>query len=103
MHLSLTRWMLRAGTAVTLAFIYLPLVIIGMYAFNERRNQRWPIEDWTTGWFSKALDNPGVRDAFTTSLKAAVGATLIAVSSERSRRSRSRATASSGARPSRSS
>ena len=74
-----TRWMLRVGTAVTLAFIYIPLVIIGMYAFNDRRNQRWPIEDWTTEWFSRALDNPGVRDAFTTSLKAAIGATLIAV------------------------
>ena len=74
-----TRWLLRIGTALTLAFIYVPLILIGLYAFNQRRNQRWPIEDWTTEWFSKALDNPGVRDAFTTSLKAALGATAIAI------------------------
>ena len=37
-----TRWALRIGTAVTLAFIYVPLVVIGIYAFNESRSQAWP-------------------------------------------------------------
>jgi ABC-type spermidine/putrescine transport system permease subunit II len=30
-----TRWALRIGTAITLAFIYIPLLVIGIYAFNE--------------------------------------------------------------------
>lgn len=74
-----TRWLLRIGTGLTLAFLYIPLFVIALYAFNQRRNQRWPIEDWTTGWFSKAFDNPGVRDAFVTSIKAGLGATAIAI------------------------
>ena len=74
-----TRWFLRIATAFTLAFIYIPLIVIALFAFNARRNQNWPIEDWTLQWFERALDNPGVRDALGTSLKAAVGATSIAL------------------------
>jgi putative spermidine/putrescine transport system permease protein len=74
-----TRWMFRVGTAITLAFIYVPLLVILLYAFNERRIQTWPIPGFTLKWFEKAIENPGVRDAFTTSLKAAIGATTIAL------------------------
>ena len=36
MHISNgTRWVLRIGTAITLAFIYVPLIVIAIYAFNE--------------------------------------------------------------------
>jgi len=73
------RRLLRIGTGITLAFIYVPLFVIGLYAFNESRSQRWPIEGVTLDWFSKAVDNPGVRDAVVTSVKAAVAATLIAI------------------------
>ena len=73
------RWVLRIGTLVTLAFIYIPLIVIAIYAFNESRSQRWPIEGLTTEWFSRAFDNPGVRDALWTSLKAGLGATAIAL------------------------
>ena len=80
MHLSNgTRWLLRIGTAITLAFIYIPLIVIAIYAFNESRSQSWPIEGLTTEWFAKAFDNPGVRDALWTSLKAGLGATAIAL------------------------
>jgi putative spermidine/putrescine transport system permease protein len=35
MHISPgVRWMLRIGTGITLAFIYLPLIVIAIYAFN---------------------------------------------------------------------
>jgi putative spermidine/putrescine transport system permease protein len=80
MHLSSgTRWLLRLGTAVTLAFLYVPLLVIGLYAFNERRVQTWPIPGFTLEWFDKAFHNPGVRDALETSLKAALGATALAL------------------------
>jgi putative spermidine/putrescine transport system permease protein len=74
-----TRWALRIGTAVTLAFIYVPLIVIGIYAFNESRSQTWPIDGLTLEWFERAVDNPGVRDALWTSLKAGLGATAIAI------------------------
>jgi putative spermidine/putrescine transport system permease protein len=72
-------WFLRGATALTLAFIYLPLFVICLYAFNERRSLVWPIPGLTTMWFGRAIDNPGVRDALLVSVKAALGATAIAL------------------------
>jgi putative spermidine/putrescine transport system permease protein len=80
LHLSNgTRWALRIGTAITLAFIYVPLFVIALYAFNESKSQTWPIEGFTLEWWDKAIHNPGVRDALWTSLKAGLGATAIAI------------------------
>jgi putative spermidine/putrescine transport system permease protein len=73
------RLFLRIGTAVTLAFIYLPIAVIFLYAFNERRTLKWPIPGLTVDWFGRAIENPGVREALWTSLKAATGATAIAL------------------------
>jgi len=75
----LARIALRVATGVTLAFIYLPLLVIALYAFNDSRTQAWPIHGLTLRWFSKALDNQGARDALLTSLKAGTGATLLAL------------------------
>jgi len=74
-----TRWALRIGTAITLSFIYVPLIVIGIYAFNSSRSQSWPISGLTLDWFDKAFHNPGVRDALWTSVKAGLGATAIAL------------------------
>jgi putative spermidine/putrescine transport system permease protein len=73
------RALLRLATALTLAFIYVPLIVIALYAFNERRIQTWPIPGLTLDWFGKAFANPGVRDALLTSVKAGLGATAIAL------------------------
>ena len=37
-------WILRGASAVTLAFIYLPLLVIFLYAFNDRRSLVWPMK-----------------------------------------------------------
>jgi putative spermidine/putrescine transport system permease protein len=74
-----TRFMLRIGTVITLAFIYLPLLVILLYAFNKQKVQTWPIDGLTLEWFDKAFSNPGVRDALWISLKAGLGATAIAL------------------------
>src|SRR3954451_19189684 len=80
MHLSRgPRWLLRIGTGFTLAFLYAPLIVIAIYAFNERRIQTWPIPGFTLKWFDKAFHNPGVRDALLTSVKAGLAATAIAI------------------------
>jgi putative spermidine/putrescine transport system permease protein len=74
-----TRIALRVATGLVLAFIYVPILVIVVYAFNEGRTQRWPIEGATLDWFDRAVDNPGVRDALWTSLQAGLGATAIAL------------------------
>ncbi len=75
----LTRSLLRVATGATLVFIYLPLFIIVLYAFNANVTQKWPIENYSTKWFSVAFHDDKVRDALQLSLLAAVGATAIAL------------------------
>ncbi len=74
-----SRWFLRAGVGLTLAFIYIPLLVILIYAFNAGTTSKWPPDGLTLDWFHKAFDNSGARDAFVTSIKAASVATLIAI------------------------
>ena len=76
---SLTRVLLRLVAGITLAFIYLPLILIGVYAFNESITQRWPIQEFSTKWFSAAYHDPFVRDALWLSVQAALGATAVAL------------------------
>ena len=75
----LTRYLLRIGRRATLAFIYVPLFVIGLYAFNESVTQDWPIENFSTKWFSVALDDADVRDALSSRSSPALGATAIAL------------------------
>ena len=75
----LARVLLRLGAGFTLLFLYFPLVVIGLYAFNEQVTQRWPIQEWSTKWIPVAYENDGVRAALEHSLLAGLGATAIAL------------------------
>ena len=75
----LTRYLLRVAVVLTLGFIYVPLFVIALYAFNESVTQGWPIESFSTKWFSVAWENEDVRDALKMSVLAGLGATAIAV------------------------
>jgi putative spermidine/putrescine transport system permease protein len=73
------RAVLRVLTGLTLGFIYLPLIIVAIYAFNASRSQVWPPPGLSLRWFGEALSSPSVLGAFGTSLAAAAGATAIAL------------------------
>jgi putative spermidine/putrescine transport system permease protein len=75
----LARFVIKAGTAITLLFLYVPLVILGLYAFNKRFTAAWPPELWTTKWFKVAWEDPNLRPALLGSIEAAVGATTLAL------------------------
>lgn len=75
----MSRHALRLATALVLLFLYAPIVIIVLYAFNGSRDQTWPITSWTTRWFGAALANPDLHQALALSLEAALGATAIAL------------------------
>jgi putative spermidine/putrescine transport system permease protein len=74
-----TRNLLRAGVFVTLAFIYIPLIVIAIYAFNGGNTLQWPPPHLTTHWFGQAVNNSGARDALWTSIRVGVVATAIAL------------------------
>jgi putative spermidine/putrescine transport system permease protein len=71
--------LLRLGAAATLAFIYVPLLVIAMEAFSSSQTFKWPPPGFTLEWFEKAIDNPGARDAFVYSVKTGAIATGIAL------------------------
>ena len=73
------RLALRLATALILAFIYLPLIVLAIYAFNESRIQAWPPVGFTLKWFVEAAQNEAITRALTNSLMAGVAATLMAL------------------------
>src|SRR5919197_1391078 len=75
----LARIALRVAAGLTLAFLYAPIVVLTLYAFNRSRVQRWPIEGLSPQWFGRALANDGARAALLTSVRVGLGATLIAL------------------------
>jgi len=70
---------LGAWVALVLAFLYIPIGIICLYAFNSSNVQSWPIPGFTTRWFSVAWHSEEVRNALWLSVRAALLATGIAL------------------------
>ena len=60
-------------------FLYLPVVILAIYAFNTSRIQAWPPTGFTFHWFVEAAGNPQLRAAVVNSLIVATVATGIAL------------------------
>jgi len=75
-----TRISLAIWSALVIAFLWIPLVIIALYAFNGSNIQGWPITNWTLHWFRVAWHDPDVRSALWLSVRAgllASGAALV--------------------------
>src|SRR5689334_18203923 len=66
-------------SALVLAFLYIPLFVIVLYAFNPARSQAWPLPGLSLRWFVATWNNQEVRTALITSVKAGLGATAIAL------------------------
>ena len=73
------RLMLRLATAAILLFIYLPIALIVVYAFNTNRVPTWPPAGFTLEWFGRAAQSAEIRNSLALSIQAAVGATLVAL------------------------
>jgi putative spermidine/putrescine transport system permease protein len=71
--------LLRGGVGIALAFIYVPLIVIAIYAFNASAILHWPPTGLTVDWFSKAFHDTAARDALWTSVRVALAATAIAL------------------------
>jgi putative spermidine/putrescine transport system permease protein len=74
-----TRWFLRLGTVLVLGFLYLPVIILAIYAFNSSRIQAWPPAGFTLHWFGEAFGNPALRTAIVNSIVVASVATAMAL------------------------
>jgi putative spermidine/putrescine transport system permease protein len=70
---------LGVAMAAGLAVIYIPLLVVLISSFNVDKTFGWPPSGLTLTWWSKAWENGGARAALATSVKAALGATAIAL------------------------
>ena len=70
---------LRVATWFVLAFLYVPLLIVAINAFNESSFMAWPPPGFGLQWFGEALANPGIPRAIMNSILAALGAVAIAL------------------------
>ncbi len=74
-----TRVALRIWVALILAFLFVPIIIIVLYAFNPSNIQSWPIRGLSLKWFPLTWRNPEVRGSLLLSVKAGLAATATAV------------------------
>jgi putative spermidine/putrescine transport system permease protein len=70
---------LLALCALGFAFLYLPLAVVVSTALSTSGQFDFPPRGLTFEWFSRAVDNPGAREALWHSLLVALAATLVAL------------------------
>jgi putative spermidine/putrescine transport system permease protein len=70
---------LRIWVGIVLAFLFIPIALIVLYAFNKSNIESWPIPNFTLHWFSVAWHDAQVRSAFLLSARVALVAMVLAV------------------------
>ena len=73
------KWIFGSTSFLVLAFLYLPLFLIVLYAFNETNINSWPFPGFSTRWFEKLADDPVPKDAAWLSIRIATFATGLAL------------------------
>ena len=74
-----TRAALLGWTVLVVLFLWTPLAIIAVYAFNSSNIQVWPIPGWTLHWFRVAWRDPDVRSSLWLSVNVGLRATGISL------------------------
>ena len=75
----LSRGLLVAATTITLAFIYIPLLIVVLNSFSTSQSLSWPPPGFTLEWWGRAFQSEGAMNAVGVPITVALGATAIAL------------------------
>src|SRR6201995_5819291 len=73
------RFALRIWVVLVLAFLFIPIVLIVLYAFTSSNIESWPISHFSLHWFAVAWHDPQVRSAFLLSVRVGLVATILAL------------------------
>jgi len=74
-----TRFALRVWTVLILLFLFIPIVLILVYAFNSSTIEDWPLPGLTTKWIALTWNDPEIQAALLLSLQAGLAATGLAL------------------------
>ena len=75
----LSRIAFAIWAALIMLFLFVPIAIIIVYAFNPSNVQSWPLSGLSTKWFSSTWHNPEMRHALWLSVRAGLLADAIAL------------------------
>jgi len=70
---------LGVWTGLLLLFLFIPIVLIIVYAFNPSNIQSWPLHGLSTKWFSQTFHNDAMRQSLWLSVRAGLISTTIAL------------------------
>ena len=70
---------LVGGAVATLLFLYLPIVVLALFSFNDSPVTTFPLSGFALGWYEKFLANDGIQRAIMNSLIVAASATALTV------------------------
>jgi spermidine/putrescine transport system permease protein len=71
-------WRLRGWLGLVVLFLYLPLLVLVVYSFNDSRSTIvW--RGFTTKWYVKAIENDQIREALVNSLLIAGACTILSL------------------------
>jgi len=69
---------LRVTTLLVYIFMFAPIIVVILLAFNSSRSGSFPMEGFSLQWFGKLFENDSIIDAFQTSLILAASSSLLA-------------------------
>ncbi len=75
----IARVALALWTALIVLFLFVPIALIVVYAFNPSNVQSWPLSGLSTRWFAQTWHNQEVRNALWLSVRAGLLSTGIAL------------------------
>src|ERR1700756_503597 len=70
---------LRVWVTLVLLFLFVPIALIVLYAFNKSNIESWPIPGLTGHWFAVAWNDSQVRAALWLSVRVGLAATVLAL------------------------
>ncbi|HEX3510154.1 MAG TPA: ABC transporter permease, partial [Solirubrobacteraceae bacterium] len=74
-----SRLLLVIWTVLIMLFLFIPIAIIIVYAFNQSNVQSWPLSGLSTKWFASTWHNAEARHALWLSVRAGLLADAIAL------------------------
>ena len=69
---------LRAYAYLYLAFLYAPILLLPMFAFNDGTVIAFPLRGFTTQWFTALAETPALHEAAVNSLIVAIASAILA-------------------------
>ncbi|MGA8922685.1 MAG: ABC transporter permease [Candidatus Dormiibacterota bacterium] len=74
-----TRMAFRIWAVLVLLFLFIPIAVIILYAFNQSNIETWPLAGLSTKWIIRTWNDQDVRTALSLSVRIALAATALAV------------------------